>query len=199
MEKRVFVIDDDVAIRDSLGLLLGLHGHATSFFADAATFLDVWQPEWQGCLVVDMRMPGMDGLELIDRLRERGSTMPVIVVTGHGDVASARHAFRANAVDFLQKPIDEASLLQAIEEAFARQATATERTRDMDEFERRIGALTPREREVLDLVVAGRHNREIAASLGISVRTVEVHKARILGKVGVQNVTQLVRWHIEGR
>lgn len=199
MEKRVFVIDDDVSIRDSLGLLLGLHGHATSFFADATSFLDVWQTDWSGCLVVDIRMPDMNGLELIDRLRDRGSVMPVIVVTGHGDVASARHAFRADAVDFLQKPINEASLLQAISEAFERQTTVTERTRDAVEFERRIATLTPREQEVLDLVVAGKHNREIAASLGISVRTVEVHKARILTKADVQNVTQLVRWHIEGR
>jgi FixJ family two-component response regulator len=197
MENTVFIIDDDASVRDALGLLLGLHGYRTAFFADAKTFLDVWHADWTGCLIVDIRMPGMDGLTLIERIRELGSKIPVIVITGHGDVASARQAFRAHAIDFLEKPIDEQRLISAIDEAFERLSTDQERLRLIQQHQKRIGTFTAREREVMELVVAGKHNRDIAEQLGISARTVEVHKARILAKADVQNVTQLVRLHIE--
>jgi FixJ family two-component response regulator len=197
MENTVFIIDDDASVRDALGLLLGLHGFRTAFFADATTFLEVWQTTWTGCLVVDIRMPGMDGLTLLGRIREMGSTIPVIVITGHGDVASARQAFRAHAIDFLEKPIDEARLIAAINEAFERLMVDQTRLQQIREHQKRIGTFTAREREVMELVVAGKHNRDIAQQLGISARTVEVHKARILAKADVQNVTQLVRLHIE--
>jgi FixJ family two-component response regulator len=130
-------------------------------------------------------------------VRELGSTIPVIVITGHGDVASARQAFRAHALDFLEKPIDEIRLIAAITEAFERLSVDQDRLRQIQEHQKRIGTFTAREREVMELVVAGKHNRDIAEQLGISARTVEVHKARILTKANVQNVTQLVRLHIE--
>lgn len=197
MENTVFIIDDDAAIRDALGLLLGLHGYRTAFFADAVSFLALWKPDWTGCLVTDIRMPGIDGLSMIDQIRQAGSTIPLIVITGHGDVTSARHAFRADAVDFLEKPINEGRLIEALREAFDRQIADQDRLRQIQEYQKRTTTLTPREREVMNLVIAGKHNREIAEHLGISVRTVEVHKARILTKADVQNVTELVRLHIE--
>lgn len=197
MDSTVFIVDDDASVRDALGLLLGLHGYRTAFFADATSFLKVWQTSWTGCLVVDIRMPDMDGLAMIDHLCELGSSMPLIVITGHGDVASARHAFRAKAVDFLEKPISEARLIEAISEAMQRQSADQARLLSGREYQQRISTFTPREREVLGFIVSGQHNREIAERLGISVRTVEVHKARILAKANVQNVTQLVRLQIE--
>ncbi len=193
MDNTVFIIDDDPSIRDALGLLLGLHGFRTAFYADAASFLGAWQADWCGCLIIDIRMPGMDGLSLQRRLREQGCTIPTIIVTGHGDVASAREAFRAEAIDFLEKPIDEARLVAAIGEAFARQAETRSDREQKERIARRLAVLTPREREVMELVVAGRHNRAIAEELGISVRTVEVHKARMLAKLDVEGVPQLVR------
>ena len=197
MEDTVFIIDDDASVRDALGLLLGLHGYRTVFFANAESFLKVWKIDWTGCLVVDIRMPGMNGLAMIDRLSELGSSMPVIVISGHGDVASARHAFRARAVDFLEKPINEASLIGAISEALQRQQEDQARFRRIQDYKQRIESFTPREKEVLELIVAGLHNRNIAEKLAISERTVEVHKARVLAKAGVQNVTQLARLFVE--
>lgn len=193
MDNTVFIIDDDPSIRDALGLLLGLHGFRTAFYADAASFLGAWQRDWCGCLIIDIRMPGMDGLALQRRLREEGCTIPTVIVTGHGDVASAREAFRAEAIDFLEKPIDEARLVAAIGEAFTRQAETRSDREQQERIARRLAVLTPREREVMELVVAGRHNRAIADQLGISVRTVEVHKARMLAKLDVDGVPQLVR------
>lgn len=193
MDNTVFIVDDDPSVRDALGLLLGLHGFRTAFYADAASFLGAWQRDWCGCLVIDIRMPGMDGLTLQRRLREEGCTIPAVIVTGHGDVASACEAFRAEAIDFLEKPIEEKRLVAAIATAFARQAERRNDREQKERTERRLAVLTPREREVMELVVAGRHNRAIADQLGISVRTVEVHKARMLGKLGVDGVPQLVR------
>jgi FixJ family two-component response regulator len=193
MDNTVFIVDDDPSVRDALGLLLGLHGFRTAFYADAASFLGAWRADWCGCLVIDIRMPGMDGLTLQRRLRDEGCTIPVIIVTGHGDVASACEAFRAEAIDFLEKPIDEARLVAAITAAFARQAETRNDLAHKERTARRLAVLTPREREVMELVVAGRHNRAIADALGISVRTVEVHKARMLAKLGVDGVPQLVR------
>lgn len=193
MLNTVYIIDDDAAVRDALGLLLGLRGYRTAFFADAASFLAVFRPDWRGCLLIDLRMPGMDGLALQGRLRETGCSIPVIMITGHGDVASTRQAFRADAVDFLEKPLDEAHLVRAIDEAFARQDSVRDAQHWTQEQSARLAGLTPREREVMDLVVAGRHNRDIARELGISVRTVEVHKARMMFKLKADSIPQLVR------
>lgn len=196
-ELTVFIIDDDAAVRDALGLLLSLHGYKTAFFSDAQSFLHVWSTGLRGCLLLDIRMPGMDGLALQKKLAEMGSRLPVLIITGHGDVHSAREAFRSHAVDFLEKPLQEAQLVAAIEEAFARQGSEVQVERAAEEYARRLGSLSPREREVMELVVGGRHNREIAIELGISVRTVEVHKARVMDKLAVGTVADLVRQHMQ--
>lgn len=194
----IFIVEDDQSVRDALGLLLGLRGHPVAMFADAESFLEAYRTEWCGCLLIDIRMPGMDGLMLQKRLLETGCRMPAIVMTGHGDVESAREAFRAQAVDFLEKPIDQAKLMSAIEEAFTRQTAARDEEGRRTEFDRLLASLTPREKEVMELVVAGRHNREIAETLGISPRTVEVHKARMMTKLRVESVPDLVRLSLVG-
>ena len=193
IELTVFIVDDDAAVRDALGLLLGVRGYRSAVFAGGEDFLQAWRPEWAGCLLIDIRMAGMDGLTLQRTLAERGCRIPVIIVTGHGDVSLARAAFKANASDFLEKPFDYDKLIAAIDEALAH-----ERHQRQGELRRERGgallrALTPREREVMHLVVSGRHNRDIGPALGISVRTVEVHKARLMDKLGVDNVADLVR------
>ena len=189
----VFIVDDDPSVRDALGLLLGVHDHRVALFADADSFLRAFKAHWRGCLLLDIRMPGMDGLTLQRKLQALGASLPVVIMTGHGDVDSARSAFRALAVDFLEKPLDESRLLAAIGEAFVRQRQTVVATASRDEAQRLIDGLTPREREVMERVVAGRHNREIAAELAISPRTVEVHKARMMDKLGVSSVAELVR------
>ncbi|WP_020655300.1 response regulator transcription factor [Massilia niastensis] len=196
-ENTVYIVDDDAAVRDALGLLLSLNGYRTAFFANAEAFLRAWSPGFRGCMLLDIRMPGMDGLTLQKTLREHGCRLPVLVITGHGDVDSARIAFRSQAVDFLEKPLQEAQLVNAIEEAFLRQASDRRASPAHAEYARRHASLTPREREVMQLVVAGRHNREIAHDLGISVRTVEVHKARMMEKLQAATVADLVRQHLQ--
>lgn len=195
----VFIVDDDPSVRDALGLLLGLNGYSVAMFGDAETFLAARQPDWLGCALIDIRMPGIDGLTLQRQLKEFGWDIPVVIMTGHGDVDSAREAFRSQAVDFLEKPIDPARLNAAIEEAFAKQSEAQESQSNQIDFSRLMDGLTPREREVLDLVVAGRHNREIAESLGISTRTVEVHKARMMAKMQASSIPDLVRMLLVGQ
>lgn len=190
----VFIIDDDASVRDSLAMLLGAHGYRTMIFGDAESFQRAYSRDYgKACLVVDIRMPGMDGLTLQKWLLDSGSGLPVIVITGHGDIDSAREAFRAQAIDFLEKPLNHQRLLAAIEEAAARHcAIQTDRDRNAA-FAKLARSLTPREREVMELVVSGRHNWEIAESLGISPRTVEVHKARVMEKLKVDGIAQLVR------
>ena len=189
----VHVIDDDSAVRQSLAFLLSTAGYAVRVHESAIAFLADLPAIQDGCVVTDIRMPGMDGLELQRQLQVRKASLPVIVMTGHGSVGTAREAFRAHAVDFLEKPIDHARLKCALDEAFARQAATHDRRRQHADAERLRARLTPREREVMDLVVTGRHNREVAEALGISTRTVEVHKARLMAKLGVDNVPGLVR------
>ena len=189
----VYIVDDDSAVRDSLSLLLSLRGYRTASFACAEDFLAALRPEWAGCLLADIRMPGLSGLELQHVLIERGVRLPVVIVTGHGDVASARAAFRSDAVDFLEKPFDEEAPVAAVEAALARErarlsATHVARARDLG-----LAALTEREREVMDLLVLGLHNRDVAQRLAISPRTVEVHKARVMSKLGARNLAELIR------
>ena len=193
----VYIIDDDAAVRDALGLLLSLNGYRTAFFADATAFLGAWTCDYRGCILMDIRMPGIDGLTLQKLLLEQGCPLPVLIITGHGDVDSARAAFRSQAVDFLEKPLQEEQLIAAIEEALARQSGQREQTEAQREYRRRAATLTPREREVMLLVFAGRHNREVAQDLGISVRTVEVHKGRMMEKLQVTSVADLVRQHLQ--
>lgn len=203
----VFIVDDDASVRDALSLLLSLHGHATATFASAEDFLAALQPGWRGCVVLDIRMPGLSGLELQQRLLDVAPALPVVMITAHGDVAAARQAFLAHAVDFIEKPFDAEQLLGAIRSALAgghgtqggRAGAAGAHgappagaapARDAGTA---LTTLSAREREVMALLVQGLHNRRIAEELGISPRTVEVHKARVLDKLGVNNVVELVR------
>ena len=198
-ELTVYIVDDDQSVRNALGLMLSVRSYRTALFADASSFLSGYRADWRGCLLLDLRMPGIDGLKLQARLQEIGCTIPVIVITGHGDVESARSAFRSHAVDFLEKPLDHNRLIASIEEAFELQLTDGGTRSRRAEYSAMLKRLTPREREVLDLVVAGRHNREIAAQLRISARTVEVHKARIMHKLNVVSIADLVRLSLQAQ
>jgi FixJ family two-component response regulator len=188
----VFVVDDDASVRDALSLLLSLRGHTTATFASAEDFLSALQPAWRGCVVLDIRMPGMSGLELQRRLARDAPSLRVIVITAHGDVAAARRAFLADAVDFIEKPFDGEQLIAAVETALAGVRAAGPVPAAAPRADP-IATLSPREREVMELMVQGLHNRRIAEELGISPRTVEVHKARVLDKLGVRNLVELVR------
>jgi FixJ family two-component response regulator len=188
----VYIVEDDASVRDSLALMLGLAGYRTVFFPDAETLIAVWRKDWAGCVVADLKLPGASGIELQAELRRRGSGLPFIIITAHGDVAAARAAFRADAVDFLEKPFDHGQLRAAIQSAFSKEDW---RLRRADESGR-LALLTAREREVLEHAAKGLHAKEIARALGISVRTVEVHKTRIMSKLGVRNVAELVRFSI---
>jgi RNA polymerase sigma factor (sigma-70 family) len=189
----VYIVDDDPAVRDSLSLLLSLRGSRTATFGSAEDFLAALRPEWRGCLVADIRMPGMDGLELQRELARRGVRLPVVIVTAHGDVASARAAFRSDAVDFLEKPFDEEGPVAAVEAAFARERERVSREGEAGRRESQLARLTEREREVVLLLAEGLHNVEVAERLAISPRTVEVHNARIMAKLGATNLAQLIR------
>ena len=190
----VYIVDDDASVRDSLALMLGLAGYRTAAFADAESFLAAWRDDSAGCVVTDLRLPGASGIELQANLRARGSLLPVVVITAHGDVPSARAAFRAEAVDFIEKPFDDRQLREAIEAAFAIEERRLERDSTRQADAARLERLTPREREVLEHAARGLHAKEIGALLGISARTVEVHKTRIMEKLGVRNIAELVRF-----
>jgi len=192
-KETVFIVDDDASVRDSLSLLLSLQGYVSASFASAEDFLSALQPDWRGCLVLDVRMSGMSGLELQRCLRERAPTLPVIVITAHGDVAAARQAFLADAVDFIEKPFDGKQILDALAKAFAGLRAVASAQEEVAEATPVRGQLSTREHEVMKLIVEGLHNRHIAEKLGISPRTVEVHKARVMEKLGVQNIVELVR------
>jgi FixJ family two-component response regulator len=189
----VFLIDDDPGVRDSLTLLLSLKDISTQPFANADSFLESYTPERVGCVLTDLRMPGMTGLELQTALRERRIELPVVVLTAHGDVATARAALKNGAFDFLEKPVDDAMLLDVLHNALRvdreRRSVAVQRSTSDERRER----LTRREREILKLLTAGHSNREIATQLGISPRTVEVHKARIMDKLECHSLAELIR------
>ncbi len=193
MEPTVFIVDDDNAVRDSLALLVSLLGFPTRTFASANAFLEEVGPEWAGCALIDLRMPDMSGLELQAALVERGIGLPLIIITAHGDVAATRQALKSGALDLIEKPIDDAELLEAIRAAWKQDAERRQAAREATQFRALLDRLTPREREVLDRVVAGQHNREIAQALGISARTVEVHKARFMEKLRVERIPDLMR------
>jgi two-component system response regulator FixJ len=191
-ERIVHVVDDDPAVRRSLERLLDSAGLKTVVYETPLDFLAVASQLSVGCVLLDLRMPGMDGLEVQTRLRQAGAAMPVIVMTGQGDVHTAVRAMKAGAVDFLEKPFSDTILLQTIEAAFAK-GQRLDRSRDAAEAAQRIARLSPREREVLDALVAGRPNKVIASDLGISVRTVEVHRARMMERLGVRQFAEAVR------
>jgi RNA polymerase sigma factor (sigma-70 family) len=194
----VFVVDDDPSVRDSLSLMLGIAGYRTALFEHSEAFLDALRDDWAGCVVTDLRLPGRSGVQLQAELRARAVALPVIIITAHGDVPTARQAFRAQAVDFLEKPFDQKQLCSAIDTAFALEEHRIRRAETRRADAEKLGRLTAREREVLERVAEGLHAKEIAALLGISPRTVEVHKTRIMSKLGVRNVGELVRFAVAG-
>lgn len=192
----VYIVDDDPSVRDSLSLMLGLAGYRVALYAHAEAFREAWRDSWSGCVLADLRLPGASGVELQAWLRERGSTLPVVIMTAHGDVPTARKAFQAQAVDFLEKPFDHGQLLEAIRTAFALEERRLLRSDNRRKELQKLAVLTAREREVLDHAARGLHAKEIGRVLGISPRTVEVHKSRIMSKLGVRNVAELVRFSV---
>jgi FixJ family two-component response regulator len=189
----VYLVDDDAAIRDALSLSLSLRGYPIALFASAEDFLNAFDATWAGCVIADIRMPGMSGLELQSALVQRGAKMPVVIITGHGDVTSARAAFRNHAIDFLEKPFDDDQLISAIEIAFEQELGRMSKQSGNARREAMLASLSPRERDVMKLLMRGLHAREIGEQLGISHRTVEVHKAHIMEKMGVRSVVDIVR------
>lgn len=193
MEPSVFVIDDDQAVRDSLGLLLKSMGHRAKLFESAQAFLDQFDPDVTGCIVLDIRMPGMSGMELQQRLKALRCAAPIIFVTGHGDVPMAVEAMHQGAFDFIQKPFRDQELLDRINQALnwnAEHRSDEDRRRAVQE---RFTTLTPREREVMDCVVRGLANKVIAMDLDLSQRTVEIHRARVMEKMNARSLADLVR------
>lgn len=198
VERTVHVIDDDAAVRRSLERLLDAAGfHAISYETPAA-FLVAAPNLRAGCILMDLRMPDMDGLELQSRLIELGTPLPVVVMTGDGDVRSAVQVMKAGAVDFIDKPFSDDVLINAIEAAFKR-ASRPDRGLEAKEAADRIAKLSPREREVLDALVAGRSNKIIAFDLGLSVRTIEVHRARMMDRLGVSQLAEAIRLAVMAR
>ena len=190
----VYIVDDDASMRDSLAMMLGLLGYHAASFASAEALLAAYQDKWTGCVVADLRLPGKSGLELQAELRARGSRLPFVIITAHGDVSSARAAFQAEAVDFLEKPFDEAELRAAIEKGLEKELGRLKRRTAENDDASKLAKLTRREREVLLLVGQGLHAKEIGRALAISPRTVEVHKAGMMAKLGARNVAELVRF-----
>jgi FixJ family two-component response regulator len=190
----VYIIEDDAAMRDSLSLMLGLLGFRAVSFESAEAFLETYQDEWTGCVVADLSLPGMSGLELQAELRARGKQFPFVIITGHGDVKSVRAAFQLDAVDFIEKPFAEADLRAAIEKGLDREVRRIRHAVAGNEHASKLSKLTRREREVLELVGKGLHAKEIASALNLSTRTVEVHKSHLMTKLEVRNVSELVRF-----
>ena len=189
----VFLIDDDQAVRDAIRLLLETSGFTVQTFASALDFLNspvVGQP---GCLVLDVRMPGLSGLDLQKRLQAQGLRIPIIFITGHGDVPMAIRAMKAGAFDFLEKPFQGQALLERVREALALDARRREAQAIRDQAATHLALLSPREREVLERVVAGQYNKVIAAELGISLSTVEIHRKRVMDKLQAESLSDLIR------
>ncbi|MDR2925387.1 MAG: response regulator [Azoarcus sp.] len=191
--QQVFVVDDDDAQRDSLVWLLESHGYAVRAFSSAEAFLAAWNGNFVGCLLLDVRMPGMSGLELFGWLARRNSALPVVFITGHGDVPMAVEALRKGAANFIEKPFSAEEMLRIVENCLAQEREGRTQRRNQADTAHRLAQLTVREREVLDLVIAGKLNKQIADVLGISIKTVEVHRARVMDKMGVTTMASLIR------
>ena len=189
----VYIVDDDPAVRRSLSLWLGFRSLATRNFDSAEPFLAQIDSSCQGCAIVDVRLGGMDGLQLQKQLTARHIHLPLLFLTGHGDVATARAALKAGAFDFLEKPVDNDRLIELVAAALQKDEQRWQSAMQIERLRERMARLTAREREVMQHVVAGRHNREIALEMGISARTVEVYKARLMDKLDVRRIADLIR------
>ncbi len=192
-DQMIYVVDDDEALRDSLLWLLDSHGFAATGFGSAEDFLAAYSATMTGCLILDVRMPGMSGLELFETLQRRHCVLPVVFITGHGDVPMAVLALKKGAADFIEKPFNDKDMLDLVGDCLARERAQRGRLRQEAEVARRLGLLTAREREVLDLIVAGRLNKQIADDLDISIKTVEVHRARVMEKMAAGSLAELVQ------
>ncbi len=193
MPQTVFVVDDDDAVRNSLRMLLKSAGVHAEAFASAQEFLLTYEVSHPGCLVLDVRMPGMSGLEMQHELNLRGAAIPVIFITGHGDIPMAVEAMQHGAFDFLQKPFRDQELLDRVQRALIRDTEYRARLRHTDRIRERLASLSPREREVLDLVTQGKANKMVAGDLGVSQRTVEIHRAHVMQKMEAGSLAELVR------
>lgn len=193
----VHVVDDDDAVRSSLRLLLKSVGLPTVAHASAHEFLAAWDADQPGCLVLDVRMPGMSGIELQAELNQRGAIIPVIFISGHGDIPMAVEAIQHGAFDFLQKPFRDQDLIDRVQRALASDAEHRQLLQQRETLRQRYDSLTPREQEVLQLVTQGKANKVMAGDLGVSQRTVEIHRARVMEKMGAQSLAQLVRLVLE--
>ena len=189
----VFIVDDDAAIRKAVARLLRSAGIAVAAFASPSEFLAQYDPATPGCLVLDIAMPGFDGLELQTTLGEKGCILPIIFLTGQGDVSKSVQAMKRGAFDFLSKPVKDKDLLTAVRAALEKDAVARSEQAKLSEIRARLDTLTPREREVLDHVVSGKLNKQIAGDLGITEATVKMHRARVMAKTRVQSVAELAR------
>ena len=191
MPPTVLIADDDEAVRDSLQILLEAAGYRVRSFASGSEFLSAARPEGEACLIIDVRMPGLGGLEVQERLQAEGAALPVVVITGHGEVPLAVRAMKAGAADFVEKPFSESVILEAVERALE-MARRQEGGIAATEAKARVARLSGREREVLDRLVAGKPNKVIAYELSISPRTVEIHRARVMEKTGAKSLSELV-------
>jgi two-component system response regulator FixJ len=189
----VFLIDDDEAVRRALSEMLRVFGYTVETFVSAGEFLDRLGTAGSGCVVADVCMPGMNGIELVRDMASRGSSLPVVIITGHGDVPMAVEAIKAGAEDFIEKPVDDRQLVAAINRGIDRCLSAQRQREDVHDMEQRFARLTPREVEVFDHVVKGYTNQAIAMSLGISARTVESYRLQVMEKMGAHSVAALVR------
>jgi FixJ family two-component response regulator len=189
----VFIVDDDDAVRDSLRMLVKSLKVRSEAYASATEFLEKFDPTRPGCLVLDIRMPGMSGLELQKRLHELGAIIPIIFITGHGDVPMAVHAMQAGAIDFIQKPFRDQDLIDRIQQAIAQDDRMRRSLTDRQAIRQRVESLTPRETEVMRMVVDGKANKVIAMDLGLSERTVEIHRSRVMSKMRADSLAQLVQ------
>ena len=190
-EPRAYLVDDDEAIRDALSWLLKSRGIPCASFDSAESFLTAWKKTMSGCLVLDMRMTGMSGLDCFDQLRERESTLPVIFLTGHGDVPLAVATLKKGAFDFFEKPFNDNDLATRIEEAMALDASQRKASATVDSVKARLASLTTREKQIMEQVLAGKFNKVIADELNISMRTVEVHRSRVFEKMQVKTAVEL--------
>lgn len=193
----VFVVDDDAGMREALQSILETVGFPTAVYASAQEFLEAYHPSQAGCLVLDVRMPGMNGLELQKQLNARGAVIPVIFVSGHGDISMAVEAMKHGAFDFLEKPFREEDLLDRVRRALARDARIRKALSEHERIRAHLESLTPRERDVLNRIVEGKSNKVIGGELRLSTRTVELHRARVMEKMRASSLAELVRMMID--
>ncbi|HKY20257.1 MAG TPA: response regulator [Vicinamibacterales bacterium] len=196
----VHLVDDDASVGDALRIFLELNGVHTRVFSSGEAFLEALVPDWTGCVLLDVKMPGMNGLEVQEELRRRNSSLPVVMMTAHGDVATVRTALKAGAHDFLEKPVDNDVLLDVVRSLFDLETLSRKASEESTRIRERLGRLTMRERQVMAQLAQGRQHRDIAELLSISPRTVEVYKARMMEKLGAKSLAEIIHMaaHLEG-